>query len=167
MEELYRNCSGTVYGFLYSLCKNRELAEDLCQETFLKAIESIDRYNGQCKFSVWLCQIGRHLWYQYLRKNSRELPFGDDLSDVMDSRKRVKSVEEIVTLESEIENLMDVISGLSEEKREVVVLRLFQEMSFKEIGFVLGRTENWARVTYYRAKEHIVSRMEELNGKKG
>lgn len=165
MEELYRKSAKTVYGFLYSLCGNKDLAEDLCQETFLKAIESIERYDGSCKFSVWLCQIGRHLWYQYLRKSKRELPMSDSLEVIIDSISKGKSPEEIVETKWEIKRVLEVISGFDDEKRAVLVLRLIYEMSFKEIGFALKKTENWARVTFFRAKEKMVLKLEESYGK--
>lgn len=74
MEELYRENAELVYRFLSKLCGDRALAEELTQETFLQAYKSIDYFDGNCKISVWLCQIGKHLYYQYLRKHRREIP---------------------------------------------------------------------------------------------
>ncbi len=74
MEELYREYSKIVYRFLLSLCRDAQLAEELTQETFLQAFLSLERFDGSCKLSVWLCQIARHLFYQHLRKTGREVP---------------------------------------------------------------------------------------------
>lgn len=163
MEELYRQSVKTVYGFVYSLCGNDELARDITQETFLKAIESIHRYNGQCKFSVWLCQIARHLWYQYLSKSGREIPSGDDIYSLAD-RRLSESAEDALIRQEDVRDVFSIISRMSKDTGEVMLLRLLFEMSFKEIGFILGRSENWARVTYYRGKERLLRKWEEENG---
>ena len=72
MEEIYQAHARTVYKFLLSQCHDADLAEELTQETFYQAVRSIDRFNGSCKVSVWLCQIAKHLWYQHLRKRKPE-----------------------------------------------------------------------------------------------
>ncbi|CAN4042458.1 plasmid mobilization relaxosome protein MobC, partial [Dysosmobacter welbionis] len=74
MEEIYQAHARTVYKFLLSQCHDADLAEELTQETFYQAVRSIDRFNGSCKVSVWLCQIAKHLWYQHLRKRKPEEP---------------------------------------------------------------------------------------------
>ena len=78
METLYRENAKIVYHFLYSQCKDEELAKDLTQETFLKAYESLERFDGSCKISTWLCQIARHLLYQYWAKIGRQVPLETD-----------------------------------------------------------------------------------------
>ena len=123
MEEIYQAHARTVYKFLLSQCHDADLAEELTQETFYQAVRSIDRFNGSCKVSVWLCQIAKHLWYQHLRKRKPEEPLPED--------------------------------GLPGPSAEVVYLRAFGGLSFREIGDVLGRTETWARVTFYRGKEAL------------
>ena len=77
MEQIYRQHARTVYRFLLAQCGDAGLAEELTQETFYQALRSIDRYDGSCKLSVWLCQIARHLWYQHLRRRGREAPMPD------------------------------------------------------------------------------------------
>ena len=78
MEEIYQAHARTVYKFLLSQCHDADLAEELTQETFYQAVRSIDRFNGSCKVSVWLCQIAKHLWYQHLRKRKPEEPLPED-----------------------------------------------------------------------------------------
>ena len=87
MHQIYRQHAQTVYKFLLAQCQNADLAEDLTQETFYQAIRSIDRFDGSCKLSVWLCQIAKHLWYQHLRKQKREVPLPEET--VRDSVTRV------------------------------------------------------------------------------
>ena len=72
LDTVYRQHAQTVYKFLLSQCRDPQTAEELTQETFYQAVRSIDRFDGSCKVSVWLCQIAKHLWYQHLRKANRE-----------------------------------------------------------------------------------------------
>ena len=132
MEIVYRRHAQTVYKFLLSQCHSAQMAEELTQETFYQAVRSIDRFDGSCKVSVWLCQIAKHLWYRQLRKAEDE------------AMGRAGQVE-----------LLRQVHSLPEPGREVVYLRAFGGLSFREIGEVLGKSENWARVTFYRSKEHL------------
>ena len=150
MHQIYRQHAQTVYKFLLAQCQNADLAEDLTQETFYQAIRSIDRFDGSCKLSVWLCQIAKHLWYQHLRKTKREAPMPEQPPEVP-----VPSAEEgLLEQEGRLE-LLKQIHALPEVQREVVYLRAFGNLSFREIGDVLGKTEIWARVTFYRGKEQL------------
>ncbi len=150
MEQIYREHAQTVYKFLLSQCHDASLAEELTQETFYQAVRSIDRFDGSCKISVWLCQIAKHLWYQYLRKKKREVPADEEIFD----RPISSAEEETMTREGHL-HLLKQIHSLAEPAREVVYLRAFGGLSFREIGAVLGKSENWARVTFYRSKERI------------
>ena len=150
MHQIYRQHAQTVYKFLLAQCQNADLAEDLTQETFYQAIRSIDRFDGRCKLSVWLCQIAKHLWYQHLRKRKREVPLPDEPPELP-----IPSAEEgLLEQEGRLE-LLRKIHALPEQQREVVYLRSFGGLTFREIGDVLGKTENWARVTFYRGKEQL------------
>ena len=150
MDEIYRRHAQTVYKFLLSLCGDGDLAEELTQETFYQAIRSIDRFDGSCKLSVWLCQIAKHLWYQHLRKQKREAPLPDEPPELP-----IPSAEEgLLEQEGRLE-LLRKIHALPDPQREVVYLRSFGGLTFREIGDVLGKTENWARVTFYRGKEQL------------
>lgn len=150
MQQIYREYAKTVYKYLLSLCHNEDLAEELTQETFYQAVRSIGRYDGSCKISVWLCQIAKHLWYHHLRKAKREVPLPEE-----DPLPPVPSAEAAVLESSGQMELLRLVRALPEPGREVVYLRAFGGLSFREIGDVLGRTETWARVTFYRAKERL------------
>ena len=150
MEEIYQAHARTVYKFLLSQCHDADLAEELTQETFYQAVRSIDRFNGSCKVSVWLCQIAKHLWYQHLRKATRETELPEEAELPL-----VPSAEEEAVSRSGHLDLLRQIHELPEPGREVVYLRAFGGLSFREIGDVLGKTETWARVTFYRGKERL------------
>ena len=136
MNAIYRQHAQTVYKFLLSQTRDPGLAEELTQETFYQAVRSIDRFDGTCKVSVWLCQIAKHLWYQQLRKQKREVPLSEEGIDVP-----LPSAEEETLDRAGRLDLLRQVHGLPEPHREVVYLRAFGALSFREIGDVLGKTE--------------------------
>ena len=150
MDAIYRQHAQTVYRFLLAQTQDPTLSEDLTQETFYQAVRTIGQFRGQCKISVWLCQIAKHLWFQHLRKHGRESPAPEDWPETP-----VPSAEEGLLVQEGRMDLLRRIHGLSPEGREVVYLRAFGGLSFREIGDVCGRTETWARVTFYRCKERL------------
>ena len=150
MDAVYRSHAQTVYKFLLAQCHDPDLAEELTQETFYQAVRSIGRFDGSCKLSVWLCQIAKHLWYQHLRKRRREpVPL-----ETAPERPGPSAEEGLLEQEGRLA-LLRQVHQLPELQREVVYLRAFGSLSFREIGDVLGKTENWARVTFYRSKETL------------
>ena len=153
MEELYKENAELIYHFLLSKCRDADLAEDLTQETFLQAIKSIDNYNGTCKMSVWLCQIAKHLLYQHWEKQKVNIPLEEAdwmLSDGSEVERQVLAREELL-------DVLDRLHKLPVNMREIVYLRVSEDVSFKEIGRIMGRSENWARVNFFRAKELLKS----------
>ena len=152
MEDFEKMCHQeyqTVQKFLLRLSGNAALAEELTQETFYQAIRSLHRFDGSCKLSVWLCQIAKHLWYQHLRRAKRETAM-EDLPEPL-----VPSAEETTLSGDSQIRLLKRVHALPEAQKEVVYLRSFGGLSFKEIGAVLGRTETWARVTFHRGREAL------------
>lgn len=154
LERMYLNHAQTVYKYLICLTQDENLAEELTQETFYQASRTIKNFKGECKLSVWLCQIAKHLWYKHLEKSRKFdfisldsrlsfIPSMDNLeSDVLKSEKKVELFKKI--------HLLDATS------KEVIYLRLSGELSFSEIGDVMNRSETWARVTFYRAKQKLL-----------
>ncbi|WP_295587563.1 RNA polymerase sigma factor [uncultured Oscillibacter sp.] len=153
LHEAYARHARTVYRFLLSQCGDADLAEELTQETFYRAVCSIGRYDGTCKLSVWLCQIAKHLWYQHLRREKRESPLPEDGGETL--LPPAPSAESETLDRAGRTDLLRRVHGLPEPVREVVYLRSFGGLSFREIGDVLGKTETWARVTFYRGKERL------------
>ena len=130
IEEIYKEHARSVYKFLLSLSHDADTAEELTQETFYRAIYSIDKYDGSCKMSVWLCQIAKHVWYQELRKQNRHA--AQELTeDIPDSS--TSTPEQPLLLTSDKLSLYKSIHALSEPMREVVHMRLSGEFSFSEI----------------------------------
>ncbi|MCH5343675.1 MAG: sigma-70 family RNA polymerase sigma factor [Acetatifactor sp.] len=162
MEEIYKENAKIVYHFLLSLCRDRDLAEDMTQETFLQAYRSLERYDGSCKLSSWLCQIAKHLYYQNLAKWGKELPV--DLTEA-DEADTSPQPEETVLRRLELLDVLKEMQKLPQQTREVMYLRLIGSLSFKEIGEILGKSENWARVTFYRGKEKLIQAAKDADRK--
>lgn len=153
MKEIYEQYFNTVYGYLVTLTGgNHDLAEELTQETFYRATTKISDFRGECKISTWLCQIAKYAFYQTLDKTKRrkEVPFDDVVEATMyeETEKVIEDAEMKV-------HIYKAIHKLASPMRDVIMLRLTGELSFKEIGDILGQSENWARVTFYRAKQSL------------
>ncbi len=158
MEEMYQQYSNTVYKYLLCLCQNAEIAEDLTQETFVIALKKIHQFRGECKVSTWLCQIAKHLWYKEFRKTKKAVT--EVLTDEMVA---LEMTEDVVFQKDEKLQLFKNMQKLEEPARQVMYLRIMGNLNFIEIAEVLGKTSNWARVTFFRAKQKM--RGEKENGK--
>lgn len=147
-EDVYREQFPNVYRYLLALCGDTCLAEELAQETFVRAIQNSGSFRGDCKLSVWLCQIGKNCWYSYLRREKRwrKAQLDNPPDGSADS-------PESGFLEHETAaQLHRRLHAMPEPYREVFSLRVFAQLSFSQIGELFGRSEGWARVTYHRAK---------------
>lgn len=151
VAELYQLYAPTVYKYLMCLCHDPSLSEDLTADTFEAALRGIHKFRGDAKLSVWLCGIAKKKYYMHLRKHGRmqvvpleELPLVSEQDierEYLDREERVDFYRMLQTLEP--------------EAREVFYLRLSGDMTFEEIGSILGRNGNWARGTFYRGKERL------------
>ena len=153
LEQFYMENYRIVYGYLLSLCGSPAWAEDLTSETFLKAIRRIDDYDGQRKPSTWLCAIGKNLYLNERKRFSRHVSL-DSVVIAEDTTMEEKIIEQDTA--KQIEQLS---RKLEEPKNQVFAMRL-NGLSFREIGEALGKTENWARVTFFRAKNEILAELE-------
>ncbi len=154
MDNIYQSYAMTVYKYLLTLCRNDDLAEELTQETFYQAIKSINRFDGSCHISTWLCAIAKNQFLSYQRKHPKTAEL-----EVYDAT--VGSAEdETIAYESRVE-LLRRLHLCPEPYREILYLRIFGNLSFKEIGDILGKTENWSRVTFYRGKEKLRKELED------
>ncbi len=156
MDAAYKDHANYVFKFLMTLCMEEHTAEELTQETFYQAVRCAKQYDGTCKISTWLCQIAKHLWYQELDRRNK--PQAESLSQEVAVRipADTSMPDQAVSIRDEKMELFHKIHLLSDIEKEVVLLRLTGAFSFKEIGEIVGRTENWARVTFYRAKQKIL-----------
>lgn len=158
MDEIYNKYSNLVYNYLYKLTNNHEISEDLTQETFYSAIKGIKHFKYECKIDVWLCQIAKNKWKDYLlKKKKRDIVY---LNEEIEYSLIEDDFEEMINSKEDTIELYKQIHKLEKNTREVIFLRIQGEFTFKEIGKIMGKSEEWARVTYYRGKTKI---KEELN----
>lgn len=151
IKEAYEQYFNTVYGYLGTLTGgNYDLAQELTQETFYRATKKIAEFRGDCKMSTWLCQIAKFVYYQSLdkKRRSKEVTLDEAVELAMQEEVH-KSIED----EQAKLHIYKSIQKLPTPMRDVVMLRLTGELSFKEIGDIMAQSENWARVTFYRAKQ--------------
>ncbi len=152
MEQIYEENVSVVYKYLFCLTQDSYLAEELTQETFYQAIKGIQKFRGDCKISVWLCQIGKRLWYKELERRKKKTVSIDELTEKISE----EDLEEQYLMKCDKVELFRKIYQLEGRVREVMYLRLTGELSFAEIGEIMGVTENWARVTFYRGKQKLL-----------
>ena len=144
-EEAYQQYRDMVYGYLIRLCRNRDLAEELTQETFYQAVKNRKQYKGKSEIGTWLCAIARNQFLRIMRRRS-PLPL-DNVPE-----QSVPDFTEMVAEHSLALNAHQALHRLPEPYREVFTLKTFCELSSKEIAALFGKSESWARVTAYRAK---------------
>ena len=153
MEQIYEQYFETVYKYLFCLTGNSDIAEELTQETFYRAVKKIHTFKGECKISVWLCQIAKNLWYDECRKHQKTIKVSEE--NFLEIQVPNDVTEEKIIQNEEKMALYKKLQKLDEKTREVIYLRITGELSFKEIGTILNQTENWARVTFYRGKQKL------------
>lgn len=152
IEEIYKENFEEVRKYLFCLTHSNDIAEELTQKTFYMAVKKIDTFKGKCKISVWLCQIAKNLWYNELKKNKKIETINEQQEiEILP----LNTVEEIVISSENKVNLYKKIQQLDAPMKDVIYLRITGELSFKEIASVLNKTENWARVMFYRGKQKL------------
>ena len=164
LEQIYKTYFKAVFLYAMKLTGNEYIAEEITSETFLKAINSIDKFRGDCNMRVWLCQIVKNTYLSYLKKNKRILSIDDlDFQNISNSG---LFIETKIGEQEEIKQTRILLHQMADPYKEVFMWRVFGELSFKEIGNIYGKTDNWACVTYHRAKKMIQSRLEEIEYEK-
>ncbi len=154
-EKIYKEYSKTVFRYLYAKTGDSHISEEITQETFYQAIRRISSFDGSCKVTTWLCAIAKNQLLKYYRKHPRHCDI-DDIGDLADNTLSADYFSE----EGKVE-VLRVMHELPETMREVMHLRIFGSLSFRQIGDIMERSENWARVTYYRGNLRL---REKLNG---
>lgn len=158
-EEIYRTYFGDVYLYIRRLSGDEDLAEEITSEAFFKAMRSLDRYRGDCDIRVWLCQIAKNCYYTHQKKAKRTGSMDDTELSQLPSEE--STLEQRCIQRDEAEGIRAALHQIPEPYKEVFLWRVFGELSFRQIGQLFGKSENWACVTYHRAKTMVKSRLEE------
>ena len=155
-EKIYIRYFNDVFLFLKKLSKDESIAEEITSETFFKAMRSIDNFHGEADVRVWLCQIAKNCYFSYLKKQQRIENIDDiDLPDNKDT------IEEQILKQYDAMQVHLLLHNLAEPYKEVFMLRVLGELSFKQIADIFQKTDNWACVTYHRARNKILMQMED------
>ena len=154
-EAIYLEHFQNVCKYIFSLCRNESVAEEMTQEAFCKAMEHIDRFSGTCSLYVWLCQIAKNTYFTYAKRQRRQAPEAEiELSQPALSFEADFFDREAAKL------LRTLLSELKEPYKEVFSLRVFGELPFSRIGELFGKTDSWARVIFCRAKKQLRRRFD-------
>ena len=163
-EQIYCTYFKAVYHYIWQLSGDEHIAEEITSETFFKAIKSISDFRGECDMRVWLCQIAKNTYYTYLKKNTR-ITIVDD-AELLNIADPDTFIEEEIGLQYQAQQIRKVLHGMPDPYKEVFMWRVYGELSFKEIGELYAKTDNWACVTYHRARRMIQSRLGEFSNEK-
>ncbi|MBQ1504807.1 MAG: sigma-70 family RNA polymerase sigma factor [Oscillospiraceae bacterium] len=147
-EEIYRHYAQTVYKFLLARTRDPNLAEELTQETFYQAVRTSARYNGTSTVSTWLCAIAKNVLATYRRRHRQTADLDDDTL-------AFPSAEQEALAAEDQNAILRRMHALPDPYREILYLRALGGLSFREIGEIFGKSENWARVSFYRGKEKL------------
>ena len=161
MNEIYNKYSSIVYKYVFCLTDSEDITEEIVQETFLVAVKDINKFRGDCKISTWLCQISKYIWYKKLKKSKKKQEISlDNLEDALILEESIE--ENIIDKEGRIQ-LFKKIQALDEDTRSVMYLRIFGNLDYSEIADIMNKTQNWARVIFFRGKQKL---KEEINNEK-
>ena len=155
MEKLVQTYYMRVFSYAMTLTGERTQAEEITQEVFFRALSKRDSFRGESDEATWLCAIAKNLWLDEKRRQGRREPLAEDEPD------GGKGVEQAAEDRDSSFRIHLALHSLDEPYREVFELRVFGELSFREIGMIFAKTENWARVTYHRARLQLQERMRE------
>lgn len=149
-EKIYNDYFKLVYKYLLFLTNNADISEDLAQETFYKAITKIHTFKNKSKISTWLCQIAKNLLLNEVRHNKKIdiIPLSDN-----ENLKNYYIVEDYIILNDEKRKLYNEIEKLDKTTRLVILYRIHGNLSFKEIGDLFNKSENWARTTFLEVRK--------------
>lgn len=153
-EQVYEKYYIIIYRYLLKLTKDKHIAEEITQETFFKALKSINKYNSDMKMLTWLCTIAKNTFFSEIKKQRRcqviDENQGVDEEDIIDC---------LITEETNLE-ILKTIHQLEEPYKEVFILRTFASFSFLQIANMFEKSESWARVTYFRSKIKLKEKLD-------
>ena len=151
-EKLYTEYYKRVYAFLYKLCRDASVCEDMTQDTFFEAYKSLHKYDGSCKMFTFLAAIAKNVYYKYLRKKKIEYI---DIELLTDTPSDGETPESACLRRFDSDLVREAVERLPEKYRDVVILRTYADMPFSDIARSLKISENSAKVIYHRAKKML------------
>lgn len=145
-----------VYRYILALCRNEAQAQDITQETFLKALKASGSFEGGSSLYTWLCSIAKNLWLNQCKKQNREVSSENILDLEQDGK---APLEQLMVEKDTALHIHKALHELNEPYKEVFSLRIFGQLTFLEIAGLFSKSDGWARVTYYRARKMIIEKL--------
>lgn len=164
IRELYELYNLALFRYFLRMTGNREEAAELTQETFYQACLSLLRFQGRSSLKTWLFAIARHVYLKSLRNKGRTRFVSEDRADLEQNPAPGANPEEALLAAEEKQRVLEALSRLPENYRSIIILKEYEGLSIPEIAGVFGRTENWARVTFFRAKRQFAEEYREKEG---
>lgn len=153
-EEMYEKYASKIYKYIYSLCKNNDIAEEILQDTFYNAMKNTESFKGNSSIYTWLCKIAKNNWKNYLKRKSKiefvpleeDRLYNSDFENIEDKQELLRVYQEI--------NKLDSIT------KEILLIKMHSNLTFKEIGNLFNKSEQWARTRFYRGKLKLKEELE-------
>ena len=161
-EDIYYLYFREVFLYIRSLSGDENIAEEVAQEAFFKALKSIDSFDGSKDIRAWLFTIAKNTYFSYYKKNKRNVGY-DSLDDMPDTG---VTITEHISNEEDAFIIHQFLHTMEEPYKEVFSLRVFGELPFEKIGEIFGKSSGWARVTYHRARKQVIEYMEGMDNEK-
>lgn len=152
-EKLYNAYFMKIYSFVFIIVKNPDLAEEITQETFFKALKTNKQFEGKASEYTWLCAIAKNTAYDVLKRHNKRDTLAEDIPSEINFLQDIENKETIFRIH-------EYLHSMDEPYKEVFQLRVFGELSFADIGKIFKKTESWARVTYHRARLKLQEKMQ-------
>jgi len=165
LEQLYVEYSDRIYRYIFLQVRQKELAEDLTQETFFRALKNIHTFNNQASLATWLTKIARNATYDHFRRK-RIIRFFSLDSEVSEDTSSLSPEDELLKKDLTA-RLYNALASLKTSYRDVLILRKINENSIKETAYILGWTETKVKSTMARAFAALKKEMDRLEGDNG
>lgn len=150
IDKIYKKYATMIKNYIFFITRDNDLAEDIMQETFVVAIKQIDKFRGDSSIYTWLCSIARKILYKYTKRYN--LKNNISIDEVQLSQN--STLEDNIFTYDNLK-LFESLQELNQSAKNVLYLRTMENLSFKEIGMILNKSENWARVTFFRSKQKL------------
>ncbi len=158
IEEIYNTYFKDIYLFIYSICKTEDLAQDITQDTFVKAMKNLDKFDGKKDIKAWLFTIAKNTYYTHYNKNKKI----SNSEIIENSATQENTTLDNYIIKEQVIEIQKALNNIGELYKEVFMLKFYAEVSYENIAEIFGKSSRWARVIFFRAKKQILEQMEGL-----
>ena len=153
-EKLFSENHSFIFKYILKMARDVSLAEELTQGTFFRAYMNYASLINKEKAPVWLCQIAKNTYYAWYNEHKKTVPL-----DVLEHEDDGTNIENAIAVKELSKKALLLLHELEEPYKEVFMLSVFGGVSLKDISYIFGKSESWARVTFYRAKQKLSEKL--------